>query len=67
MGENELNKQMIVAAEEYLKCITEHDVDTFNELHFVVYHENNFQFDIERFPPSLDSIKHDIKRAYLQC
>lgn len=67
MGENELNRKMIAAAVEYVKCIAKHDVDTFNELCFVVYQEKDFQFDIERFPPTLDSIKHDIKRAYLQC
>ena len=65
-GREELSVQMIADAEKFLlKCITKHDVDTFNELRFIVYHEKHLQFDIERFPPTSDSIRQHILRAYL--
>ena len=43
------------------------DVDSFDELRFLVYHEKHLQFDIERFPPTSASIKQHILRVYLQC
>ena len=67
-GSDELSEEMIADAEKFLlKCITNHDVDTFNQLRFIVYHEKHLQFDIERFPPTSDSIRQHILRAYLQC
>ena len=39
----------------------------FDELRNLVYHEKHLQFDIERFPPTSDSITQHILRAYLQC
>ena len=39
------------------KCMAKHDVDAFDELHFIVYHENYLEFDIERFPPTSDNIR----------
>ena len=50
-----------------LKCITKHDVDTFDELHFIVYHEKYLEFGIECFPPPSDNRRQHILRAYLQC
>lgn len=39
-----LSEQMINDAEKFLfKCITKHDVDSFNEL-FIMYHEKHLQF-----------------------
>ena len=32
------------------------DVDTFDELRFIVYHEKYVQFDIERFPPTSEKV-----------
>ena len=59
---------MIAVAEKFfLKCITKHDVDTFDELRFIVYHKKYLEFDIERFPPTSDNIRQHILRAYLQC
>ena len=58
---------MIESAEQFLlKCITKHCVDTFDELRLMVYHEKHLQFDIERSPPTSDSIRQHILRAYLQ-
>ena len=55
MGGAELSEKTIT--EYSLKCITKHKVDTFNQLCFIVYHEKNLQFNIERFPLTLFSIK----------
>ena len=59
---------MIADAEKFLlKCLTKHDVDTFDEMRFIVYHEKYLQFDIECFPPTSDNIRQHILHAYLQC
>ena len=57
-GWDALSDEMTADAEEFLlKCITKHDVDTFDELRFIVYHEKYLEFDIERFPPTSDNIR----------
>ena len=67
-GRNALSDEMIADAEKFLlKRITKHDVDTFDELPFIVYPENYLEFDIERFPPISDNIRQHILREYLQC
>ena len=67
-GQEELSEEMISNAEKFLlKCVTKHEVNTFDELRYVVYHEKYSQFDIERFPPTSDSIRLHISRGYLQC
>ena len=67
-GSDALSDEMIADAEKFLlKCITKHDVDTFDELRFIVYHEKYLEFDIERFLPTSDNIKQHILHAYLQC
>ena len=59
---------MIADAENFLlKCVTKQDVDTFNELCFIVYHEKYLEFDIERFLLTFDNITQHILRASLQC
>ena len=67
-GRDASSDKMIADAEKFLlKCITKHDVDTFDKLRFVVYHEKYLEFDIERFPPTSDNIRQHILRGYLQC
>ena len=67
-GSDALSDEMIADAEKFLlKCITKHDVDTFDELRFIVYHEKYLEFDTERFLPTSDNIRQHILRAYLQC
>ena len=67
-GSDALSDEMIADAEKFLlKCITKHDVDTFDELRFIVYHEKYLEFDTEHFPPTSDNIRQHILRAYLQC
>ena len=67
-GQRALTAEMIDNAEKFLlKCITKHQVKTFDELRYTVYHEKHLEFDIERFPPTSDSIRQHIMRAYLQC
>ena len=59
---------MIADAEKFLiKFITKHDVDTFDELRFIVYHEKYLELAAERFSPTSDNIRQHILRAYLQC
>ena len=68
LGRDALSDEMIADAEKFLlKCITKHDIDTFDELRFIVYHEKYLKFDIERFPPTSDNIRQHKLRAYLQC
>lgn len=59
------NQQMIAVAEDFLRCVTNHVVYTIGELRFIVHHEKHLQFNIERFPPTFDSTRQHIKRAYL--
>ena len=75
-GRDSLSDKLITDAEKFLlKCITKHDVDTFDELRFIVYHDKYSKFDIEHFPQtSAHNIKdsiccaHNIKDSiYLQC
>ena len=68
-GRDALSDEMIADCEKLLlKCITKHDVDTFDKLRFIVYHEKYLEFDIERFPPTSDNIRQHILRVtYLQC
>lgn len=55
---DELREQETTDTEKFfLKCIIKYDVDTCNELLFIVYHEKHMQFVIERFRPTSDSIR----------
>jgi len=61
---------MIQDAEKFLvSCVSPRNVETFDELRNIVYHEKHLKFDIERFPlpPTSGSIREHILRAYLQC
>ena len=68
-GRRELTIQMIGDAEKFLvRCISpKHTTDSFDDLRCEIYHDKKFQFDLEKFPPTSDSIKEHIRRAYLQC
>ena len=67
-GRDALSDEMIADAEKFLlKCVKKHDIDTFDELPFIAYHEKYLEFDTERFPPTSDKIRQYIMRAYLQC
>ena len=55
---DELREQEITDTEKFfLTWIMNYDVDTCNELLFIVYHEKHMQFVIERFRPTSDSIR----------
>ena len=59
---------MIADAEKFLlKYVTKYNVNAFDELRFIVYHEKYLEFDIEHFPPTSDNIRQHILGAYLQC
>ena len=67
-GRNALSDKMIADAEKFLlRFITRHDVNTFDELRFIVYPENYLEFDIRRVPPTSDNIRQHKLREYLQC
>ena len=67
-GRDALSDEMIADAEKFLlKCFTKHDVDTFDELHFIVYHEKYLEFDTERFPPTSDNIRQHIYIARISA
>ena len=67
-GKDEISNQMITDAEKFLvNCITSHNVDTFDEHRYLVYHEKHLKFDIECFPPTSASVSQHIPHAYLQC
>ena len=67
-GKTEINDEVIVGAEKFLlKCITSFEVESFDELCFLIYHTKHHQFDLERFPPTSACTKQYILRAYLQC
>ena len=58
---------MIADAENFvLKCLTKHDVGTFDEMRFIVYHQKYLRFDIERLPQTSGNIRQHKLRAYLQ-
>ena len=66
-GREELSEEMIGDAERFLlMCASKHDVSTFDDLRYVVYHEKYQEFSIEKFPPTSASIREHILRAYLQ-
>ena len=67
-GRDALSDEMIADAEKFLlKCVKKHDIDTFDELPLIAYHEKYLEFDTGRFPPTSDNIRQYIMRAYLQC
>ena len=62
-GQDPLTEEMIKNAETFLlRCISKHKVDSFDELRYIVYHEKHLHFDLERFPPTSDSIRQHILR-----
>ena len=67
-GRDALSDEMIADAETFLlKYITKHDVDTLDELRFIVYHEKYLEFATEHFLPNSDNLRKHTLRAYLQC
>ena len=67
-GRDVFRDEMIADAEKFLlKCITKHDVDTSDELRFIVCNEKYLKLDNERFPSPSDNIRQHILRSYLQC
>ena len=67
-GRDALREETIADVEKFLlKCITKHDVDTFDELRFIVYYDKHLVFDTEHFPPTSDTIRQHILRSHLQC
>lgn len=67
-GRETINDNIIADAEAFLlSCITTHDVNSFDELRHIVYHEKHSKFDIEKFPPTSATVEQHIRRAFLQC
>ena len=60
---------MVSGAEKFLvKCISsKSELDNFDDIRYETYHDKKFRFDLERFPPTSETIKEHIKHAYFQC
>ena len=65
----ELSEEMIATVELFLvKCISKNTRSTnFDELREEIHHNKSFKLDIEKLPPTSNSIKLHIRRAYLQA
>ena len=59
---------MQALAENFLiRCICKNkDVNTFNQLHHIVYYNKSQELDLEKLPATSSSVLLHIKRAYLQ-
>ena len=65
----ELSKEMIATSELFLvSCVSKNTrLTNFDELREEIYHNKSFKLDIEKLPPTSNSIKLHIRRAYLQA
>ena len=67
-GKEEINGEINTGTEKFfLKFITSRDVESFDDLRFLIYHTKHHQFDREWFPPTSACIKQHIFWVYLQC
>ena len=55
-------------AERFLvRCISKNkEITTFDDLRFEMFHQKSFSLDLEKLPPTSNSIKLHIRMAYLQ-
>jgi len=68
-GKSEMNDRMNHNAEEYLVHYLNKSANcvNFNDLRYTMYHQKNFQMDVEKLPCTSCSIQFHILRSYLQC
>ena len=69
-GKSKINFKIGSNAEEYLvNCLNKstNAVNNFNDLRYYMYHQKNFQMDVEKLPCTSSSIQFHILRSYLQC
>lgn len=68
VGKTEITDEIIRNAEILLsKCISNLNLDKFDDLKFELYYKKLYHFDLQKFPPTSSSIRQNIPRAYLQC
>ena len=63
-----LKDQIITDAESFLvKCISPNCcIECFDELRHKTYYDKTFSFNLEKFPPTSESIRQPIKQTHLQ-
>ena len=68
-GTIELTNRIIANVEPFLvKCISSNcSIDCFDELRHDSCYDKKFNFNLEKFPPTKESIRQHIKGAHLQC
>ena len=60
--------QIITNAKIFLKCILSNcSINSFDQLRHETYCDKKFNFNLEKFSPTSESIRQHIKRAHLQC
>ena len=51
-----------------IQCISKDSLpDSFDEIHKEMFYKSSLKLDIEKFPPTSDSIRLHILRAYFQA
>ena len=65
-GKTELTDEIISNAEKFLlKCVSDQNLDKFDNIRYELYHKKLHQFDVEKFPHTSNSTRQYILRAYL--
>ena len=64
----ELTEDIICNAEKFLlRCISSNEsLNDFDDLRYEIYHKKQLKFDVEKIPPTSNSIRQHIRRSYLQ-
>ena len=66
-GKAELTDEMIINADKFLlRCISSNEkLNNFDELRHEIYHKKQLKFDVEKIPPTSNSIQQHVRRAHL--
>ena len=68
VGKIEITDEIILNAEILLsKCISNLNLDKFDDLKFELYYKKLYHFDLEKFPSTSSSIRQQMLWTYLQC
>ena len=69
-GKSGMDDRLNKNAEEYLvQCLSKsaNNNESFNDLHYSMYHQKSFQMDVEKLPCISSSIQYHILRSYFKC
>ena len=68
IGKTELTDDIISNAEKFLlKCISDQNLNKFDDIMYEQHRKKLHLFDLEKFPPTSSSIRQQILSAYSQC